>query len=177
MRLLDLVFSNLLFVLSFLVGRLDLLFLSRLRFPRFLFSFHGHRRLWLTTNDLNSFLVNLLTLTILDLWLGLDLNLSLGNRSADLIDLLLEPLKSGLILHKHDLQVVIGLVVVSDEIVDGLHETAQGLAVVFSFEEELLLGEHSQQVEHALASVFTKGLGVRSQVRHDGNDTLVDRLE
>ena len=59
---------------------------------------------------------------------------------------------------------MVGLIVVGDQVVDGFDEGAQGLAVVFFLEQELLLCEHLHEVHEAIAAFFAQRLGVRCKI-------------
>lgn len=72
---------------------------------------------------------------------------------------------------------MICLIVIRDQIVDGLNEGAECLAVVLLFEEELPLREYIQEVHQPFAALFAQVLGVWGNVREDCNDRLVDRAQ
>ena len=80
-------------------------------------------------------------------------------------------------LHQLDHQVLISLIVVSDQIVDALKKCRQSAAVVFFLEQELLLGEYLHQVDETIASLSAKLLCVGCQVGNDSDDALVDGFE
>lgn len=109
-------------------------------------------------------MLSLLSIELLYLVFGPRLGAALGRTGAqgldgllwltDLVDALLKVIEYALILHELDLEVMIGLVMVGDQVVDSLDEGAEGLAIVFLFEEELLLGEDVEQIHQALAALL-----------------------
>ena len=80
-------------------------------------------------------------------------------------------------LHQLDHQVLISLIMVSNQIVNALKECRKSATVVLFLEQELLLGEHLHQVNKSIASLSAKLFCVGSQVGNDSNDALVDGLE
>ena len=111
----------------------------------FLLGFHSHWWFRLASNNLHWFFFYLLGLAsfINRLSFGYQA-LTLWHNGTNLVDLSFKPFKSTLILHEHNLQVLVRLIVVRYQVIYGLHQTAQGLAVVLSFQKELLLGEDGQ---------------------------------
>ena len=82
-----------------------------------------------------------------------------------------------LVLHQLDLQMLIGLIVVGEQVVDALEQRSQRAAVVFLFEKELLLGEDLHQVHQSIARFSAQLPCIGSQVGDYGDDGLVDWLE
>ena len=69
-----------------------------------------------------------------------------------------------MVFHQLDLQIMIRLIVVCDQVVDGFNEGTQGFTVIFFLKEELLLGEHLHEVHEAIAAFFAQRLGVGSKI-------------
>lgn len=93
-------------------------------------------------------------------WLGLN---------AVRIGIEVEVIKHSLVFHELDLQIVIGFVVIGDQVVNGFHQRTQGFAVVFFFHQEVLLGKHLKQIHQSITALFAKRLCVGSEVRQNCN--------
>ena len=72
---------------------------------------------------------------------------------------------------------LIGLIVVGDQVVDAFKEGRQRTAVVLLLKQELFLREDLNEVDEAVACFTTETFGVRREVRNDGDDGFVDRFE
>jgi len=72
---------------------------------------------------------------------------------------------------------LVGLVVVRDQVVDTLKQGGQGAAIVFLLHEELLLREDLDEINQAITSLATQLLSVRCEVGNHSHNRLVDRLK
>lgn len=106
----------------------------------------------LTIKDFSFFL-------LLVLYFRLDGVLSLF-WSTNFINCLIQIIKHTLILHQLYLQVMVGLIMIGNEIVDGFDEGAESFAVIFFLQKELLLSENVKEVHETLTSFLAQTLGV-----------------
>jgi hypothetical protein len=89
----------------------------------------------------------------------------------------LEKVELRLILHQLDLEVLIGLIVIGNQIIDALEKRSQSPAVILLLKEELSLRENLDKVHQPITSFTTKLLCVGRKVGDYRNDRLVDGLQ
>ena len=80
-------------------------------------------------------------------------------------------------LHQLNLKMLIGLVMVSKEVVDTLEKSGESPAIILFLQQKFFLRESLNEVDESITSLSAERLGVRSQVGDDCNDRLVDRLQ
>lgn len=99
-------------------------------------------------------------------WLGLRLLLSSLKRGSDfqLEVWYIEIVEEVLILHQLNLKVLVCLVVVGYQIVDGLEERCQTLTVILFLKQKLLLREYLHQIDETIRSLPAQLLCVRGDV-------------
>ena len=81
-----------------------------------------------------------------------------------------EGVEEVLVFHELDHKVLVGLVVVGDEVVNALEEGSQCAAVVLLLEQKLFLRENLDQVDQTVAGFTAQPFGVGRQVGHNRDD-------
>jgi len=80
--------------------------------------------------------------------------LDFGERDVEVIGV--KVVEHCLVLHELDLEVLVGFVVVGQQIVDALKQSRQRLAVVLLLQQEFLLRKHLHQVHQTVAGLPTQ---------------------
>lgn len=92
-------------------------------------------------------------------------------------EFVIEIVKESLLFHQLNLEVLVGLIMVSYQVINGLKNTGKSLAVVFSFLQKIVFSEYLDHVDEAIAGFFAEAFYVRSYVCEDCDDRLVNRSE
>ena len=72
---------------------------------------------------------------------------------------------------------LVGVVLVGDEVVDAFEEGGEGFAVVFFLRQKTRLCKHSHQIHQPITRVFAQISRIRRDIRHDCHNTFVDGFE